>query len=159
MRRLCIPAGLVCLLLLSIPAQADWTIASHKDRLTDKETRTASLSARQPDHGIAARLTVHCLDHELVGGLIISIETAATFTRGRMGLRFRVDDSEAQLRFMPVNAQGNGMAQWTDPEDLRGARRLRVELEPARSPNLFYEFDLAGVDKALDRIPCTRTRS
>ncbi|WP_316171052.1 hypothetical protein [Bradyrhizobium sp. SZCCHNRI1058] len=134
-------------------------MTSSKDRLTGKETRVASVRAAKPDQGVAARLMVHCLEDKLVGGLIMAIETTASFTRGRMGLRFRIDQREPEARFMPVSANGNGMAQWLDPEDLRGARRLRVELQPARSPNLFYDFDLAGVDKALDAIPCVRTRS
>ncbi|MGJ5203625.1 hypothetical protein [Bradyrhizobium sp. HKCCYLR20261] len=155
------PSLLVCSLLIAsaMPARADWTVTSQRDRLTDKDRKTASLPAARPDHGVTARLVISCLEDRLVGGLILAIETSAVFTRGRMGLRFRVDEQEPEARFMPVNAHGTGMEQWADPDDLRGARRLRVELQPARSPNLFYDFDLTGVDKALAAVPCTRTRS
>lgn len=146
------------LAILSAPAaHAEWRVTSHKDRLTDKRESVATLTAIQADHGVAARLRIHCLAADTAGGLVLAIETTATFTRGRMGLRFRIDEGAAQNRYMPVAANGDGMSQWADPEDLRGARRLRVQLEPARSPNLFYEFDLSGVDKALDSIPCVKT--
>ncbi|WP_316191295.1 MULTISPECIES: hypothetical protein [unclassified Bradyrhizobium] len=152
-------AILLCgLLAAATPARAEWVIASSKDRLTDKETRIASVAAARPDQGVAARLVVRCLEDKLVGGLIMAIETTASFTRGRMGLRFRIDHRDPEARFMPVSGSGKGMSQWLDPEELRGARRLRVELEPARSPNLFYDFDLTGVDKALGAIPCVRSR-
>ncbi|MEY9358970.1 hypothetical protein ABH994_001691 [Bradyrhizobium yuanmingense] len=144
--------------LAASPAAAEWRISSSKDRLTDKESKVATLEAKAPDHNVSARLVVRCLADKLVGGLTLSIETSARFYPGRMGLRYRVDGREPVPRYMPVDATGSGMSLWADTDELRGARRIRVELEPYRAPNLFFDFDLTGVDKAFASIPCNRTK-
>lgn len=86
--------------------------------------------------------------------LIVAIETNTAFTRGRMGLVYRLDNDEPTPRYMPVDANGRGMSLWMQSDELPGKKRLRVQLEPARSPNLFFEFDISGVDKALAAVPC-----
>lgn len=144
--------------LACAPAAADWSITSYKDRLTDREVKTATIAAKARDHGVLGRLVINCLEDKLVGGLVLSIETTASFSRGRLGLSYRVDQREVEQRLMPVNSAGNGMSSWAKPEELEGAKRIRVELSPARSPNLFFDFDLTGVDNAMKAIPCVRTR-
>lgn len=144
--------------LSAVPANADWSITSYKDRLTDQEVKTATVAARSRDQGVFAQLVIRCLQSKVVGGLYVSIETPLSFTRGRMGLSFRIDQREVEHRFMPVNSGGNGMSNWIQPEELEGAKRMRVELSPGRSPSLFFDFDLTGVDQAMKAIPCVRTR-
>jgi hypothetical protein len=143
----------------TIPCRAEWKISSFNDRMTDSAIKTASLAAKAPDHGISATIEVSCLRDKLVGGLILSIETTASFSPGRMGLVYRLDNGEPNPRFMPVNSGGHGMSLWAQPEELSGKNRIRVQLEPSRSPNLFFDFDLAGVDKAFASIPCKHTRT
>src|SRR5207249_2360134 len=117
----------------------------YKDRLTDKETKVATLPAKASDHGVSARLTIRCLVDKLVGGLILSIDTTTIFSPGRMGLSYRIDQREVVPRLMPVDSNGTGMSLWADPDELRGAKRIRVELHPNRARNLFFDFDLTGV--------------
>lgn len=145
-------------LLAASPALAEWKISASRDRLTDKDFKIASLEAKAADHDVSARIVVHCLVDKLVGGLVLSIETSAQFYPGRMGLRYRIDQREPVPRYMPVNATGNGLSSWADTDELRGARRIRVELEPYRGKNLFFDFDLTGVDKTFAAIPCNRTK-
>ncbi|MET4206871.1 hypothetical protein [Bradyrhizobium sp. LA2.1] len=145
-------------LLACSPVAADWSITSYKDRLSDRDVKVATLPAKERDHGVFARLVINCLESPVVGGLVLSIETGSRFSRGRMGLSYRVDQREVVPRLMPVNSNGNGMSSWAQPEELEGAKRIRVELSPARSPTLFFDFDLTGVDKAMNAIPCVRTR-
>jgi hypothetical protein len=142
----------------SAPSVAGWKIDSFKDRMTDKTVKVATLPAQAADHGIQARLEIRCLVSKLVGGLILSLETTASFSPGRMGLVYRIDNSEPKARFTTVNSSGTGMSLWGEPEELLGGKKMQVEIQPARSTNLFYEFDLSGVDKAVASIPCLKTR-
>lgn len=144
---------------LTTPCHAEWKINSFNDRMTDSAIKTATVVAKSPDHGVSATIRVSCLRDKVVGGLIVSIETSAAFTPGRMGLVYRLDNDEPTSRYMPVDANGRGMSLWMQSDEFPGKKRLRVQLEPARSPNLFFEFDISGVDKALAAVPCKRTRA
>jgi hypothetical protein len=143
---------------LTTPCYAEWKITSFNDRMTDGAVKTATLAAHASDHGVSANIEVSCLRDKTVGGLIVSIETTASFAPGRMGLVYRFDSDEPTGRYMPVNSGGHGMSLWAQPEELSGKKRLRVRLEPSRSPNLFFDFDLGGVDKAFASIPCKHTQ-
>jgi hypothetical protein len=143
---------------VTTPCHAEWKINSFNDRMTDSSIKTATLAAKAPDHGVSATIQVSCLRDKVVGGLLVSIETDATFTHGRMGLIYRLDNDEPIGRFMPINGGGRGMTSWMQSDEFSGKKRLRVRLEPSRSPNLFFEFDISGVDKALVSVPCKRTR-
>lgn len=145
-------------MILAAPCHAEWKINSFNDRMTDSTIKTATVAAKAPDHGVSATIRVSCLRDKVVGGLIVSIETNAAFTPGRMGLTYRLDNDEPIPRYMPVDADGRGMSLWMQSDEFPGKKRLRVQLEPARSPNLFFEFDISGVDKALAAVPCKRTR-
>ncbi|MCC8980821.1 hypothetical protein [Bradyrhizobium acaciae] len=151
--------AIVVVMSLITPCHAEWKISSFNDRMTDSTIKTATVAAKAPDHAVSATIRVSCLRDKVVGGLIVSIETDAVFTLGRMGLTYRLDNDEPTPRYMQVDANGRGMSLWMQPEEFPGKKRLRVQLEPARSPNLFFEFDISGVEKALAAVPCKRTRA
>lgn len=138
-------------------AMAEWKVESYKDRMTDREVKSATLDALKPDNGIGATLIVRCMINDVVGGLYLELRTTALFTRGRMGLGYRVDDGQINDRFMSVSPDRRGMALFAKPRELFDGKRLRLELEPANSTKLFYEFDLRGTRKSLSSIPCKET--
>jgi hypothetical protein len=127
--------------------------------LTDKSVKTASVTAKAANKGITARLDVYCLGFKDDTSPVVSLETSASFTPGRMGLRYRLDTDEPEPRYMPVNSGGRGMSLWAQPKTFFGKKQLRLELQPARSPNLFFEFDIAGAEQAIRALGCKKLDS
>jgi len=149
---------IIGLLAATTMARAEWKIESFKDRMTDRDVKIGTLKATKPDAGITAALVVRCMISDVVGGLYVEIATSASFTRGRMGLRYRVDAGETIDRYMPISSNGRGMALWAQPSEFADGKRLRVELQPGRGPTLFYDFDLTGTRDAFRSIPCRETK-
>lgn len=144
------------ILTTAIPAQASWKVVSATDRMTDKAVKTASVVAKSPDRGVTARLEVFCLGFKDDTSPVVSLETSAVFTPGRMGLRYRLDADEPEPRYMPVSSSGRGMSLWAQPKTFFGKSKMRLELQPARSQTLFFEFDISGAEAAIRGLGCKK---
>jgi hypothetical protein len=157
MRVLGIAVVCAALLFATAPAGAVWKTGSARDRMSDKDSTWVYVIATKPDRGIGASIVIRCMDDPVVGGLYVELKTSAKFSRGRLGLRYRVDDGEPQNRYMPINSNGDGMSLFARPNDLAAGKRMRLELQPAGSSNLFFEFDISGAREAFQSIPCRET--
>lgn len=155
-RRWIAPLVVTVLVLSALPASAAWKVTSKVDRMTDRAEKTASVAAKASDHGVSATLYIYCLGFKGDTNPIVNLQTTARFTPGRMGLRYRLDNDEAEPRFMPVDSSGRGMSLWAEPKTFFGKKRLRVEMQPARSSSLFFEFDITGAEQAIRGLGCKK---
>lgn len=73
--------------VISLPANAAWKVTSKVDRMTDKAEKTASVTAKAPDHGVSATLYVYCLGFKGDTNQIVNIQTTARFTPAQGGAR------------------------------------------------------------------------
>lgn len=146
-------------LLLTTPATASWRITSEQDRLTNAVTKSAWLSAAKNETGTTAELAMRCLNDDLVGGLYLEVLTSFQFTRGRVGLRYRIDDRPVQARYLPGRSDGYGVAFINRISEIRGAKRLRLELLPGNRAGMFYDFDVSGIDKIIRDMRCREAGS
>lgn len=148
--------GATMLVASGNPAAAAWKVTSRIDRITDKAEKAASVASKVSDHGVSATLHVYCLGLRNDTHPIVYLETSARFSPGRMGLQYRLDNDEPEPRFMPVDGGGRGMSLWAEPKTFFGKKRLRVELQPARSKNLFFEFDIVGAEQVIRGLGCQK---
>jgi hypothetical protein len=133
-------AAVAVFLTMTAPAAAGWKIDAAKDRMTDKNIKTAWVAAVDPASGAKARLEVSCFDDPLVGGLFIQLRTNHRFSQGKMGLSYRVDDGPVENRYMRVTA--DGMAGWGDARAVLKGKRVRVRLEPFNAKELVFDLFL-----------------
>lgn len=149
---------IVATLVASVTAAAaDWRIHQERDRMTDKTLKWATVTARS-DSGVTGTLMLTCLVHDLVGGYHINMRTDRVFTRGNMALRYRFDNEAVEDRVGPVNTARNGMDAMVRPDEPRDAKRIRVEILPAGSAALHFDFNATGLRKAFEAVPCKNTR-
>jgi hypothetical protein len=153
MKTVVVMAAACCLLGA---AHAGWKVDAIKDRLADQSVKQATATAKSDDDGVTARLHVYCLGMRGDTSPVVSLETNSSFAPGRMGLRYRLDNDEPEPRYMPVNSSGNGMSLWAQPKTFFGKKRLRIELQPHRSRNLFFEFDITSAEQAIRGLGCRR---
>jgi len=125
--------------------------------MTDRTVKWATVTTRG-DNGVTGTLMLTCLVHDLVGGYQINMRTDSAFTRGNIGLRYRFDDEPVEDRVGPVNTARNGMDAMVRPDEVRDAKRIRVEIFPADSPALLFEFNATGLRRAFEAVPCKNTR-
>lgn len=138
-------------------AAADWRIPQERDRMTDKTVKWATVTTKS-DSGVTGTLMLTCLVHDLVGGYHINMRTDRAFTRGNMALRYRFDDEPVEDRIGPDNTARNGMDGMVRPDEVRDAKRIRVEIRPASSAALHFDFNATGLRKAFEAVPCKNTR-
>lgn len=138
-------------------AAADWRIHQERDRMTDRTVKWATVMARS-DSGVTGTLMLTCLVHDLVGGYHINMRTDRAFTRGNIGLRYRFDDEPVEDRAGPVNTARNCMDAMVRPDEVRDAKRIRVEILPAGSAALHFDFNATGLRRAFEAVPCKNTR-
>jgi hypothetical protein len=150
---------LVALALVPTVAVAEWRVDAVADRLMDRSVHIAWVAAKQPDHGVSARLQVECLDAPLVGGRLGVLAISGRFSVGKVGLRYRFDDDPPETRILPVKPQSvTVLMHDADMDRLAAAKRFRIELSPSAGPALFYDFDVSGAGVAMRGVPCTSHR-
>lgn len=153
--RLIPPLAAVALVLSILPTYAAWKVESYKDRMTDRVTKYASLPAKAPDHGVSATLELTC--DGLDGGRQFALFLSTPFTRGELSARLRLDEGKVRLLGLRTFSNPRRFPIITAPAyDLWGKKRFRVELSPRGSQPLFFDFDLAGIDKTIAVLPCNK---
>jgi hypothetical protein len=142
---------MIALLLVCAPAAAAWKVDSVTDRMTDRQNRVASVPAKDPDHGIDARLRLACMN----GAPMLSVDLGAQLTRGQIGAVLRLDDGQPRPVFLRVFANPQTVPLvGTAPAEFSGKKRFRLQLMPTGSQALFWEFDISGMGKVLPEIRC-----
>jgi hypothetical protein len=141
-----------------VPASADWAVSGTKDRMTDRVERSASVRAKEPSSGIEARLLMQCLNDNLVGGRFISVVLSSRFTRGAINVSYRIDDGPVRPLSTRVGTFLNNIFLIDSGREFESARRFRLQVFPKGGPVLFYDFDITGVGRAAQAVPCANTK-
>jgi hypothetical protein len=145
-------ATMICgLLACSTPASASLQISSFKDRMTDKTYLVASVVANQPDQGILATLQLACMNGSVMPSLLLS----APMTRGQIGVNWRLDEGRQRPGFLHVFSDPNTIPfVGVSPKIFYGKNRFRITIFPTGSKTLFWEFNVADAQKAINPIKC-----
>lgn len=143
---------------LSVGAVQAWTIEKSVDRMTDKPTVTAWLKAKDKDKDTVVELLLGCFEDKLVGGHVVVLSFSRRLGVGRVSYRFRVDNRETETRFSAVGRDLSSLLATPRPDELKGGKRLRLEVFPTIGSPMFFDMDISGVDKALSSIPCKNER-
>jgi hypothetical protein len=140
----------------SSPAQAGWKVQTRYDRISEKALKWATLDAKAADHGISANIVLSC--DGLDGARLFAVRLSSPLTAGAISARLRIDDNKARsLVNLRTYSDPNRIPIITAPSyDLWGRKRFRIQLDPRGGPDLFYDFDLAGIDKAIAALPCNK---
>lgn len=141
-------------------AGADWRVVSVRNQMTDREDKVASVSAKNSAGGVEARLQIECLDDRLVGGLLVSIVLSAPLpAQFEIGVNYRIDERPVDPRVMRIGSSLRSVTiHGLSVDELRSAKRFRVELFPKGVSPLFFDFDVGGADKAIRAVPCRSAR-
>lgn len=132
------------------------------DRMSDEKIVTMTNAAigpiRQFGRNVSATLVMQYLDAgsqtKYVGVAVIFSERV---TIDNIGARYRIDNDAVQLKMASLLNNGAGLAIGWDSlvARLPASSKLRVEFELPWAGNAVVEFNTAGADKALARIPCS----
>jgi hypothetical protein len=145
-----------CVVVAASAASGEWKVESFKDRMTDQVTKYATLAAKAEDQGISAVLELACLPSQR----LFQVKLSVPLTRGEIGANLRVDEGAVRPIFLHVFSDLHRISiLGAPPFDLVGHKRFRITLLPTGGPQLFYDFDLAGVDATAKTVPCTRPRT
>ena len=141
------------LFALIAPASAEWSIETYRDRLNDRDLKFATVVAKAPDQGIVAKLEIVCrangqLDHHVVLSTKIS--------SGGIGGAYRIDEKATRTGSFKFYDDHTISIDEEPPLTLAGAKRYRIQLEPRNGPVLVFDFDLTGVDKAINSLRCRK---
>ena len=133
-------------LLLISPAMAEWKTDSIRNVTEGKQISIPWVTAKQKSNGVAAKLQIECVLKDKVPVIV----TTARFSRGLLSVAYWIDDKSGEPKLLPV---GNDLSSITldsiSEDELRGAKRLQVELKPAGGPRLLFDFDITGIDEAM----------
>ncbi|WP_461326055.1 hypothetical protein [Bradyrhizobium diazoefficiens] len=140
----------------SSTAHAEWKVQARNDRMSDKAVKWATLDAKAADHGILAALVLTC--DGLDGARLFAVRLSSPLTAGAISARLRIDDNKVRsLVNLRTYSDPHRIPLITAPSyDLWGRKRFRIELFPRGGPEVFYDFDLSGIDKAIAALPCNR---
>jgi hypothetical protein len=142
-------------LVITTEAVSAWKIESSKDRMTDQTVSVASVAAKESSGGVRAELVLQCLHDKLVGGRLLTVFLSQKFTQGRIGFSFRVDSRALQQRIGAVGTALNTIFVGNARNVLSGdSHRFRLQIFPAGSSVLFYDFDISGVKDAFKAVAC-----
>ena len=135
----------------SAPASAEWRIETYRDRLNDRDLKFATVEAKAPNQGTVAKLEIVCrangqLDHHVVLSTKIS--------SGEIGGAYRIDEKAARTGSFKFYDDYTISIDEEPPLTLAGAKNYRIQLEPRNGPVLVFDFDVRGVDKAINSLRC-----
>jgi hypothetical protein len=133
------------------PASAEWRIETYRDRLNDRDLKFATFVAKASNQGIVAKLEIVCrasgkLDHHVV--------LSTKLSPGEIGGAYRIDEKATQTRSFKFSDDNTISIEEEPPFTLAGAKRFHIQLEPRSASVLVFDFDLTGVDKAIDSLRC-----
>jgi hypothetical protein len=148
--------GMLAALIGCSAAHADWKIQGQTDRISDKSVKWATLDAKAADHGVTASLRLSC--DGLDGTRLFSVRFSSSFSPGAIPARLRIDENKVRtLLSLRTFGDPHLIPIITAPSyDLWGRKRFRIQVNPRGGPDLFYDFDLAGIDKAIAALPCNK---
>jgi hypothetical protein len=137
---------LIALLLMTVPAAAEWQVTHTTDRMTDRKMAFAGVTAP----GSSAQLYVGCKN----GQVFPEITYPRRVAWRSIGASYRFDDGPVVQRIAPMSQDGTEVWAWIgDPEatvaKMKRSKRLRVQVDRD-----FLDFNIAGADKALSQIRC-----
>jgi hypothetical protein len=133
------------------PASAEWRIETYRDQLNDRDLKFATVEAKAPDQGIVGKLEIVCrangqLDHRVVLSTKIS--------SGEIGGAYRIDDKATRTGSFKFYNDSTISIDEEPPVPLAGAKNYRIQLELRNGPVLVFDFDVRGVDKAINSLRC-----
>jgi hypothetical protein len=144
--------AIAALLVSSVPTLAEWRMQTFTDQMTDRRETSATLAAGNSTH---AALRVHCMNSSLFPEIVFD----EVIGFGRIGANYRFDDGPMEQRIMPISASGRELWLWLgEPaaiaKQIGKSKRLRVQVFPRGGEATFFNFDLAGAEKAIAEISC-----
>jgi hypothetical protein len=142
-----------------------WKEKISVDRISDEKIVTMTNVAARPIHqfgrNVSATLVMQCLSAgsgtKYVGVAVVFSERV---TIDSIGARYRIDNDTPQLKMASLVNNGTGLAIGWDSlvARLPASSRLRVEFELPWAGNAVVEFNTAGAQKALARVPCSPSK-
>jgi hypothetical protein len=136
-------------------AGAAWKLGSVVDKMSDQKIVFATLQATGLSHGVSATLHLSCVKN--IGVVAVAALLSQRMTQGRVAVTFRVDDKPAQTHGSVVGATSQDIPiRGFNAEFLKGAKRFRLQFQTFGAAELFYDFNVSGVDAALKTIDCRR---
>lgn len=127
-----------------------WTLQSERDRLDGSETKIPTLHARIPSLGISAELFTLC---PTFGKRSFYLFLSEKIYAGRINVRYRIDDQKVEMLDARISANLRQI-QIYYLEGITTAKLLKVEVMRPTQGNLLFEFDVAGVAKAITAQGC-----
>jgi hypothetical protein len=77
-------------------------------------------------------------------------------TRGQIGVNWRIDDGPQRPGFLHVFSDPNAIPfVGVSPKMFYGKKRFRITIFPTGSTTLFWDFNIADAQKAIDLIKCS----
>lgn len=148
--------GLVATLVGCSTAQAEWSVQTRTDRISEKAVRWATLDAKAIDHGVTASLQLSC--DGLDGARLFTVRFSSPFSRGTVPARLRIDENKVRtlLSLRTFGDPHRIPIITAPPYDLWGRKRFRIQVNPRGGPDLFFDFDLTGISKAIAALPCNK---
>jgi hypothetical protein len=133
--------------------------------MTDEVVTFAVSDAKERSGEIAGSLVLSCNTHSakilsIPEHLYVSIQLSEDMPEGGTIVSWRIDQQPVQKKSWPQLRSTSMVAiDQFSPEALRRAKRVRVQWARLDGPLLFYDFDVAGVDKVMSQIPCGKRSS
>lgn len=135
----------------TVAVHADWQVSTYTDAMTDRTETAATLAATTGQ----ATLRVTCARGRAVAE--VTFPSHVGFLR--IDTKYRFDEGPIVPRTASLSRDGRTLSLWGgEPaaalKRLTTAKRLRVQIFPVAAPVEFFEFTLAGADKAIGQIRC-----
>ncbi len=157
-------AVLVCALLVSSPAFADWQANTVTDRMTDKKetiiTAPAKQTATRFGRQVSAHLQVECwtspsFKNKPLPSIVFDSEVAL----GEIGITYRLDDKPVVQRLIRVTGAGNAvhlalLDTSALTREIAKAKRFRITVFWKLDQPGFYEFDIPNGKEAAAKLAC-----
>jgi hypothetical protein len=133
------------------PALAEWRIETYRDRVNDRDLKFATVVAKAPDQGTVAKLEIVCRANGQLGHhVVLSIKISS----GEIGGAYRIDEKNTRTGSFRFYDDYTIAIEEQPPLTLAGAKRFHIQLEPRNGPVLVFDFDVRGVDKAINSLRC-----
>ena len=152
----------VSLMLMPVPALADWKVEHQGTKVmshrNDPVGTIAKLPAKAPSRDITAYLQVECFEYPPLLGKHFGVVLSKATTPGPIVYEYKFDDA-ARVHRGPYSRRSLTVVNLGDAasEEFKGlskAKRLQLTLLPRQGPELTFDFDLSGGASAIDAIPC-----
>jgi hypothetical protein len=148
----------ISVFLLSSSALADWNVRQGPQVFSmtpGKIATIATIDAKEPSHGVTARLQLECFTHPDLSTLSFGIILSQPTAPGPLKYRIQLDDGPAIERgpFTRITLASDSLID-QDRNALPTAKRLRLILLPTKPPELTYDFSVTGAAAAIAALNC-----